>query len=499
LRTRRVSPPRRSPPAEAPSKDEPLGIVGLGHVGLATAIAFVGKGREVWGLEADPVRVRDLEAGRPWFTEEGLLGALQRSLRTGRLHVTSDRRALLTHARVIFLCLPTPSRPDGSVDTHLLEEECRRLGTELVRLPGDRVFVVKSTAPPGTAERLAQVLEQAAGARPGSVPVAVNPEFLAEGTLLKDAQCPSRIVVGASDPSVGARVLATYRGFPGERVLLGPSEAALVKYASNALLALKISFANDLAGVAERSGADVYRVLRAVGLDPRLGPHFLNAGPGFGGSCFTKDLRGLQAYARERGLSLPLVVGTLEVNARQGRHVVDLLEEALGLLAGRTVALLGLAFKAGTDDVRDSRAFPVLGELLKRGARVRLHDPLALENFQRELPALIGQGGGSSVTFCRSLSDALSSSEAALILTDWPEYREAPPEVWRTLGARLVVDARRSVPEEALQAVGVHYRALGRDPAWAPLGRGDGLPPAPGPSSRRKGSNHPPRPSSPDP
>ena len=475
---------------------ETLGIVGLGHVGLATAVAFARKGREVWGFEVDPERARDLQEGRPWFTEEGLPEALGQALRSGRLHVTADRRELLSHAPMIFLCLTTPSRPDGSVDTRFLEEECTRLGEHLRGEPGGRTFVVKSTAPPGTAERLATLLEQASGRATGTLPVAVNPEFLAEGTLLRDALHPSRIVVGAEDPSVGGRVLAAYRGFPGERALLTPSEAALVKYASNALLALKISFANELASLAERSGADVYRVLRVVGQDPRLGPHFLSAGPGFGGSCFTKDLRGLQAFARDRGVNLLLVTGTLEVNSRQARHAVDLLEGALGLLAGRTVALLGLAFKAGTDDVRDSRAYPILGELLKRGARVRLHDPVATENFRRELPTLIGQASGEALSFCETLTEALTSSEAALLQADWPEYREAPAEVWKLLGARLVVDARRSVDEERLRAAGVRYRALGRDPARGPAG----APPAPrsGPS-RRKGSNRPPRPSPPDP
>ncbi len=490
-------PPRRAPPASK-GDGETLGVVGLGHVGLATAVAFARRGREVWGFEVDPERARGLQEGRPWFAEEGLPESLAQCLRSGRLHVTADRGELLSHAQVIFLCLTTPSRPDGSVDTRFLEEECGRLGTHLRDEPGVRTFVVKSTAPPGTAEQLAIRLEKASGRARGTIPVAVNPEFLAEGSLLKDALNPSRIVVGAEDPVVGARVLSAYRGFPGERVLLTSSEAALVKYASNALLALKISFANELAPLAERAGADVYRVLQVVGQDPRLGPHFLRAGPGFGGSCFTKDLRGLQAFARDRGLSLPLVAGALEVNARQARHVVDLLEGALGLLAGRTVALLGLAFKAGTDDVRDSRAYPILGELLKRGARVRLHDPVATENFRRELPTLIAHGGGDSVSFCGSLSEALSSSEAALLQADWPEYRDAPAELWQLLGARLVVDARRSVDEERLRAAGIRYRALGRDPSWesGPPGTRARVP---GPRFRRKASNRTPRPSSPNP
>ncbi len=490
VRPRRILPP--DPPGQG-REEEALGIVGLGHVGLATAVAFAQRGRRVWGFEADPERAKALKEGRPWFVEEGLPEALRGALRSGRLNVSTDRGALLAHARVIFLCLPTPSRPDGSVDTTLLEEEASRLGTGLREVSFPRTFVVKSTAPPGTAARLAARLESAAGRAPGTVPVAVNPEFLAEGSLLADALAPSRIVVGADDPAVARMVVSAYRGFPGERVLVTCEEASLVKYASNALLALKVSFANELASLAERSGADIYRVMQAVGLDPRIGPHFLRAGPGFGGSCFTKDLQGLQAFARDRGQRLLLVAGTLEVNARQARHVVDLLEESLGLLAGRTVALLGLAFKAGTDDVRDSRAYPILGELLKRGARVRLQDPVANENFRRELPTILAQRGGNSVTFCEDLAEALSSAEAAVLQVDWPAYRDAPSSLWTRLGARLVVDARRSVDEGRLRAAGIHYRALGRDPA---LESGS---PAPARSPRRKGSNRTPRPSPPEP
>ena len=468
-------------PRPAPQGEGPVpGVIGLGHVGLATAVAFAHYGHRVLGLEADPGHAQAIARGEPWFQEPGLREELRRALASRRLEVAPTREVLLVGSSVLLLCLPTPSRADGAVDLRMLEEEARTLSKALQGTPDPPVVVVKSTSPPETARRIRTLLNEGRAATLPPVPVAVNPEFLAEGTMVKDSLHPSRIVVGAEDRGVAERVLAVYQGFPGERVFLSPEEASLAKYACNALLASRVSFVNELSRICERSGADVYRVAQAVGLDPRIGPDFLRAGPGFGGSCFPKDLRGLEFLGRSLGEETLLLRAIQAVNEGQSRHTVDRLEEALGLLAGRTLALLGLSFKAGTDDVRESRAFPILGELLKRGALARLHDPEALENFRRELPALLRSE--EAVKFCPTLEEALEGSDAALVLVDWPEYRAAPATRWAGLRSRTVLDARRSLDEERLRAAGVRYLALGRDPR---IGPGRPEPPSRAPRERR--------------
>ncbi|MDE1880873.1 MAG: UDP-glucose/GDP-mannose dehydrogenase family protein [Euryarchaeota archaeon] len=473
-RTRKA---RRGPRADPPEKARgqldvaraeegplTLGVSGMGFVGVAMAVAFAHYGHDVVGWDVVDRRREDIAKGRAPFFDPGLQETLSSAVRTGRLKVASDRESFFRRADVIFLCLPTPSRPGGSVETSFLEEEALRLGKLLRKGRSWKLFVVKSTSPPGTARKVERILAGESGKHPAQdFAVACNPEFLAEGSLVKDALEPSRIVLGTTDARAERALRQAYQGFPGKVVVLPPPAAELVKYSSNALLAVKVSFANEVARLSEKVGTDVYPVLEAVGMDPRLGPHFLRAGPGFGGSCFPKDLRGLVAFARQMGVAMPVTEGALSVNETQARHVVDLAEEASGgLLAGREVALLGLAFKSGTDDVRESRAYPILGELLKRGAMVRLHDPRSLENFRKGLPQLLSADPGPRVRFCERAEEALTGANLALLQCDWPEYREIPLPLWKQLKDRLVVDARRSIEGKELRKVGLRYVAIGR-------------------------------------
>ncbi len=466
--SRRSVTPRSHASAEDPAStreegEQVLGVSGLGFVGVAMAIAFAHYGHRVVTYDVVDARRAAIAEGRAPFFDPGLQEELTAAVESGRLKVAKDREELFRKASVLFLCLPTPPRPDGSVDTSFLEEEAARLGKLLARAEGWRLVVVKSTSPPGTSQKIEKILARESGKKPGrDFSVACNPEFLAEGSLVADALEPSRIVIGVGDAKSERALRESYRGFPGAVVVLPPAAGELVKYASNALLAVKVSFANEMARLAERIGVDVYPVMEAVGMDPRLGAHFLRAGPGFGGSCFPKDLRGLVAFAHHRGVAMPVTDGALGVNETQARHVVDLTESALGsLVAGREVALLGLAFKSGTDDVRESRAFPILGELLKRGALVRLHDPKALEVFRRSLPPAVAAAEDRQLRFCTSVEDALRGASLALVQCDWPEYREVPLALWKQLKDRLVVDARRSVNGPALERAGVHYAAVG--------------------------------------
>lgn len=472
-RSRRPSPPKRVarskasriPPASP--KGPVIGVAGLGYVGLASALALTHYGRTVVGFDVVEARRKDVARGVVPLYDEGLATELTQSLRSHRLSVVDSVEDLVRAADLILIAVPTPSSESGAVDLSFVRTAALSLGRALAQVSGWRSFVVKSTVVPGSADSVvAPALEEASGRDRGrDFGVGSNPEFLAEGTLVKDALEPSRIVLGVAEPRTEALLRDAYQGFPSPIVVLPVASAELVKYASNALLATKVSFANEIARFAEVLGADVYPVMEAVGLDPRLGPHFLRAGPGFGGSCFTKDLKALLATARDRSVALPVVQAVLEVNEGQARHVVDLAEKAAGPLAGRDVALLGLAFKAGTGDVRESRAYPILGELLKRGASLRLHDPQAGPAFIAGLPPLPASAVGDRVRLADTLEEALTGVDLAIIQVDWSEYRQAPAATWRRLKGKTLLDTRRSVDPEVLRQAGVRYAAVGRGSA----------------------------------
>ncbi len=437
-----------------------VGVVGLGYVGLTTAAAFAARGRTVVGYDSDPARRAVVRAGRAPVQEPGLSALLRRAVRAGRLAVADDPIDLARRSDLVFVCVPTPSRSDGSIDLSYVRAACRTVGGSLRKVRGWRAVVLKSTVVPGTTDGVAgPILARASRRTLGrTLGAASNPEFLAEGTAVRDALAPSRIVLGVSDARTEAALRAAYRGFRASTVVLSPTAAELVKYGSNAMLATRVSFANELAGLAERLRVDVYPVMRAIGLDPRIGPRFLDAGPGFGGSCFTKDLRALLAQASSLRVALPVSSGALSVNASQAIHVVDLAERAAGSLRGVKVALLGLSFKPGTGDVRESRAFPMLRELLRRGARVRLHDPEAGPSFV----ALLGPRPGGRVRLVPDLASAIRGADLALIQCDWDSYRRAPVSLWGRLARKLVVDARRTLDPAALARSGVRYVAVGR-------------------------------------
>ncbi len=440
-----------------------VGIVGMGYVGLATAVALAKVGHKVVGYDLDQARAEALRKGVAPLYEEGLPELFARQSKLGRLSMADSAADLLARCEVIFLCLPTPSGSDGSIDLSFLRASAEELGTLLARIPDWRLFVVKSTVVPGTADSvvapiLARRSRKAAGR---GFSVASNPEFLAEGTMVADAIHPARIVLGTQDRKSEAVLRALYAPFHAPIVVLPPAGAELVKYASNTMLAARVSFANEIASMAERAGVDYRPVMDAVGLDPRIGPRFLVAGPGFGGSCFPKDVRALAAWAKGEGLSARLAEAALAANEDQPRHVVDVAAELVPSLDGSVVALLGLSFKAGTSDCRESRAYPILAELLRRGASVRLYDPHAAEEFRKGMPDRLRRSVGTRVRFTLSLAEATRGSDIAVIHTDWKEFRTAPTKIWKGLRQRAVVDARRSVDPARLSRAGVRYRAVG--------------------------------------
>ncbi|MGI0070772.1 MAG: UDP-glucose dehydrogenase family protein [Thermoplasmata archaeon] len=449
------------PTASHPS----IGILGVGYMGIATGLAFARRGRRVVAYDIAP-RVRAaLRRGRCPYREAGLAALLRTEVRRGRFSVVNSMAELAAEADVIFVCVPTPSRRTGQVDLRPLRAAVGELGHALRPVPRHRVVVVKSTVVPGTTEEVVEpLLRRASRKGPAALGVAVNPEFLSEGRMVRDALEPARIVVGVTDPRSRNALRGAYAGFPAPILALSPSGAELVKHASNAFLALKVSFANELSRWTEQMGGSVDDVAAAVGADPRIGAAFLQAGPGFGGSCFDKDLRAFLHRAGELGVPLRSAEAALAINREQTDHAFELVRASIGPLRGKRVALLGVAFKAGTDDVRESRAFPIVERLAAAGARVRLHDPAALRNFEREWRGRPG-AAGVSVTFCPSIPAALRGADLAVVQVDWPEYRTWNRRWSRLMRTPRLVDLRRVVEPRAAARAGVRIASLGVGPA----------------------------------
>lgn len=451
-----------------------VGILGAGYMGLATGLAFAERGCRVFAYDNNPRVRRALSSGHSPFHEDRLEETLRHAIHLRRFFPVASMRELVDHAEGIFLCLPTPSGPEGKIDLTALRAGAGSLGDTLRAVSGYRLVVVKSTVVPGTTESVVEpLLRKRSGKSRRELGVAVNPEFLAEGTMIRDALRPDRIVIGASDRRSAEWLKGLYARFPAPLYLLSPSGAELVKYASNAFLATKLSFANEIAALTERLDESVDNVMSAVGADGRIGGRYLRAGPGFGGSCLEKDLRALVARAHEWGVPFRTGESALATNEDQVSHSLRLIARATGGLRGRSVAVLGLSFKAGTDDVRESRAFPIVGGLLAHGAKVRVHDPVAMSNFRREWSRSRSRGARVP-KFCASIPEALKGVDAAVIQAEWPVYADWAPAWTAAMRRPLVVDLRRLLLPGTARRAGLEVVALG-------VGQGPSHGPGPAP------------------
>src|SRR5215210_579493 len=399
-----------------------IGVFGAGWVGLVTGGCFAELGHEVIVRDVVPDRVAALQAGRMPFHEADLPEVLARN--RGRITYTLDADDLAA-ADVLFICVQTPPTYSGDADLSYV-------WTALDDLPrGDRrqILVMKSTVPVGTGEKVRVALE-ARGLR--NVGYVSNPEFLAEGRAVRDFLAPDRIVIGAFANEDASAVEALYSGIEAPVVRTDVASAEMIKLAANAFLMTRISFINEIANVCAAVGADVVEVARGVGLDHRLGPHFLRAGIGYGGSCFPKDSLALKQLASNSGYHFQLLAAVIEVNELQKRRVIQKLQKHLGKLRGKTVALLGLAFKAGTDDLREAPSLVLASRLLAEGAEVRAWDPVAR-------PGELMKGA----TICDSVLDAVRGADAAVIVTEWDELRGlASEEVRDAMANPLIIDGR---------------------------------------------------------
>ncbi len=432
-----------------------VGVVGLGYVGLSTAVTMATK-FETIGVDVDKARVDQLSEGKVPIHEKGLKGLLTKGLRSRRLRFTT-RVMDLVGSDAVFVTVGTPSLPDGSIDL----SQIRRAATDVasvVRASGGKpLLVLRSTVIPGTlTNAFAPLIEEASGKKRGSgFLVCSNPEFLREGSAISDSLRPTRIVIGGDTGSLAA-AKSIYRRFYGVRtpeiVETTPEGAELIKYGSNSYLATKLSLINLIANLSETfPGTDVNDVALGMGLDPRIGRQFLQAGPGFGGSCFSKDLMAFSAYLRSMALDPTILEGVLRVNDFQPSHVLAMAEAAAGSLGGKKVAVLGLAFKAETSDTRDSRSIPLIRGLLDRGAGVQAYDPAAV------LPESLR----GAVTQSKTARECISGADLAITMTAWKEFQNLKPrEFARLMKTPVLIDARRIYDPEAYSK-GLRYLAIG--------------------------------------
>ncbi|HUJ93275.1 MAG TPA: UDP-glucose/GDP-mannose dehydrogenase family protein [Gaiellaceae bacterium] len=420
-----------------------IGMFGAGYVGLVTAAGFADLGHDVVVRDVIPERIERLRAGEVPIYEPGLDAVLERN--RDRLRFTLDVREAVDGAEFLYVAVGTPPTYSGDADLSAVWAVIDELPADLEGRP---VVVMKSTVPVGTGERVRERLD-ARGL--GHVGYVSNPEFLAEGSAVEDFRRPDRVVVGAFDPEDADSVVELHRGIETEIVRTDVPSAELVKLAANAFLSTRISFINEIANVCELVGADVVDVARGVGLDHRLGPHFLRAGIGFGGSCFPKDVTALKQLAGNSGYPFLLLHAVWEVNELQKRRVVSKLQRHLGSLRGRTIALLGLAFKPNTDDMREAPSRVIAYRLLAEGADVRGWDPVARPD---DLPG---------VELCDSVLEAVADADAAVIVTEWTELRSlASPEVREAMARPLIVDGRNLLDPEEVRAAGFEYEGIGR-------------------------------------
>jgi UDPglucose 6-dehydrogenase len=441
-------------------------VVGSGYVGLVTGACLADFGMTVTGVDKDAAKIAALERGEIPIYEPGLEEIVAKNVRAGRLRFTTELGPAIREARAVFIAVGTPPLPDGRADLSFVRQVAESIGDNL---NGYKVVVTKSTVPVGTGQTVERIVRERSG---GSQEFAVvsNPEFLREGSALEDFYHPDRVVVGARDPRAVDVMLEIYAplkaaGVP--FVIANVESSEMIKYASNGFLAAKISFVNEVAELCEAVGADVEVVARGMGLDHRIGPKFLHPGPGFGGSCFPKDTRAVAQIAEEHGLRFEIIDAVLSANERIQRRMVPKIEAAFGGLAGRTVALLGLAFKGETDDMRDSPAIPIVAGLVAGGATVRAYDPAAMASARPLLP--------SAVVYCADAYDAATGADGAVIVTEWNQFRALELDRLRqVLRAPLVVDLRNLYDPERVAAAGFRYVSVGR-PETAPARAGVGV------------------------
>ncbi len=429
-------------------------VVGVGYVGLVTGTCFAEFGLNVTCVDNDTSKIDMLKKGRVPIYEPGLEEMVVKNSREGRLSFTTDLHRGVDQALVIFIAVGTPQGDDGGADLTYVWEVARAIGRTMEDY---KVVVTKSTVPVGTGHQLAQIIRENQ-AQPVEFDVVSNPEFLREGSAIEDFMRPNRVVIGAESDQAKAIMKDLYNPLyliETPFVITDVASAEMIKYASNAFLATKISFINEMANVCERVGADVNVVAKGMGLDRRIGPKFLHAGPGYGGSCFPKDTSALARLAREHGYTFNIVETVIEVNRNQRRIMVEKIKAALeGELEGKTIAALGLTFKPNTDDMREAPSLAILPPLMEAGATVRAFDPAGMGSAKELMPDLV---------FCDNAYHACQDADLLVVLTEWNQFRNLDwSQVKAAMKGRIVVDLRNVYQPQRVRNQGFTYYSVGR-------------------------------------
>jgi UDPglucose 6-dehydrogenase len=427
-----------------------ISIIGSGYVGLVYSAAFADLGNEVYGIDIDENKVKMLQAGECPIFEPGLPEMIQRNLAAGRLKFTTSYTEAVPDSAFVFICVDTPSSFSGEADMRAVRKAAAMIAEHL---KGHTIIVNKSTMPIGSGDLVAKILEEhiTDGA---TFSVVSNPEFLREGSAVHDVLHPDRIVLGADDREAAVKVSELYGVLDSPVVITDRRSSEMIKYASNAFLATKISFINEIAEVCERVGADVKTVAQGMGFDQRIGPLFLEAGIGYGGSCFPKDVKALAYMAQEANCHPQLLRAVMEINTDQRRRFVHKLQDELGDLTDRQVGVWGLSFKQNTDDMRESPAIDIIRMIEQRGATVRAYDPAAMANASKLLP---------NTRMCKTPYEVVQGADALCVVTPWNEFKQADlVKVAEAMRNPLLLDGRNIYDPDDLQEIGFTYVGVGR-------------------------------------
>ncbi len=432
-----------------------IAVIGTGYVGLVSGAGMADFGMNVICVDKDAEKIAKLKAGEIPFYEPGLKELVHKNVAAGRLSFTTDLAEAVRMALVVFICVGTPPAPDGSADLSAVKEVALSLAEIIDEY---KVIVTKSTVPVGTNRWIKKLIDENKR-HDVTIDIISNPEFLREGCAIEDFMRPDRVVIGGESDHAIAIIKDIYRPlYLAETpfIITDLETAEMIKYASNAFLATKISFINEVAVLCDKAGADVVTVAKAMGLDPRIGSRFLNPGPGFGGSCFPKDVRALAYLGRQNDWPLYILEAVLKVNERQRQITVEKVRLVCGKLTGKVIAVLGLSFKPNTSDVRESPALEIVERLITEGSRVRAYDPVAMEEFKRAKPDL-------EIYYAKDPYEAAREAHCLLILTEWNEFRYLDLEKIKKLMAEpVIVDARNIYEPDRMQKLGFRYEGMGR-------------------------------------
>ena len=434
-----------------------IAVAGTGYVGLVAGVCFAEKGHDVTCVDVDAAKVKLMESGVSPIYEEGLEELMQKNYAAGRLHYTTDYREAYRDKDAIFIGVGTPEQPDGSANLSYIATVSRQIAESVER---DCLVVVKSTVPVGTNDKVEQFIHDFLE-RDVKVEVASNPEFLAQGSAVHDTLHAARIIIGTESKEAEALLKKIYEPFALPIVSVNRRSAEMIKYACNDFLALKISYMNDIANLCELVGADIDAVAEGMSYDARIGANFLKAGIGYGGSCFPKDTKALKYLAKQNGYQLKTVEAAVDVNSAQKTRLYAKACQRMITFQGLKAAVLGLAFKPGTDDLREAPSLDNVKLLLEGGAQVMAYDPVAAENFKKHYPA--GANGQGSITYVDTIEEALTGANICFVFTEWQEIRNVDPKTFKELMKNpLVYDGRNVFGVQAMKEAGIEYYSIGR-------------------------------------